>query len=157
MAKTNRVSKKQLSQKNAPRGLLVGALIALVVLAGLGLTASRQPEAPAVASAPPLPLEVSVSEAAALRDSGAFILDVREPYEWEAGHIPGAALIPLGELTGRAAEVPPDRQVGVVCRSGNRSAVGRDLLLEAGLEQVTSMGGGMNRWVDAGDEVISGP
>ena len=106
MAKTNCVSKKQLSQKNAPRGLWVGALIALVVLAGLGLTASRQPEAPAAASAPPLPLEVSVSEAAALRDSGAFILDVREPYEWEAGHIPGAALIPLGELTGRAAEVP---------------------------------------------------
>ena len=100
--------------------------------------------------------EVNVQEAAKLRDEGAFILDVRELSEWTAGHIPGATLIPLGELENRLVEVPKDTKIVVVCRSGNRSAQGRDILLKAGYENVTSMAGGMNDWVAAGYPSVTG-
>jgi rhodanese-related sulfurtransferase len=139
--------------------LVVLALIAALAVTGCGASsASEPPSGGAVATAGPgLPLEVSVAEAATLRDAGAFILDVRQPDEWAAGHIEGATLIPLGELSARVAEVPGDRDVVVVCRSGNRSAQGRDVLLGAGLAAVTSMAGGMNDWADAGLPVVTGP
>jgi len=111
--------------------------------------ATPAPSAPAGAIQA-LPGEVTVAEALALRESGAFVLDVRQPDEWAAGHIPGAALIPLGDLSARIAEVPTNRQVLVVCRSGNRSAQGRDILRGAGRPSVTSMAGGMNDWTAAG-------
>lgn len=101
--------------------------------------------------------EISPGQASEMRDGGAFMLDVREPDEWIAGHIPGATLIPLGELSSRLSEVPKDKEVVVVCRSGNRSAEGRDILLNAGFEQVTSMVGGMNQWASAGLPVVTGP
>ena len=101
--------------------------------------------------------EITATQAAELRDQGAFILDVREPDEWNAGHIPGATLIPLGELSSRLSELPQDQQIVVVCRSGNRSATGRDILLDAGFQQVTSMGGGMNTWVSLGLPTVTGP
>ncbi|NWG34000.1 MAG: rhodanese-like domain-containing protein [Chloroflexi bacterium] len=104
-----------------------------------------------------MPREVSVTEAAALRDEGAFILDVREPDEWVESHIPGATLIPLGELASRVNEVPREREIVVVCRSGNRSQQGRDILLAAGFEQVTSMAGGIKEWTAAGFKTVSGP
>ena len=116
---------------------------------------------PSAASAPAaavqaLPAEVSVAEASGLRDAGAFVLDVRQPDEWAAGHIPEATLIPLGELQSRLAEVPKDTKVVVVCRSGNRSAQGRDILLGAGYPAATSMAGGMNEWTAAGYETTTG-
>jgi rhodanese-related sulfurtransferase len=97
-----------------------------------------------------LPPNVNISEAAALRDAGAFMLDVREPFEWDEYHMPGATLIPLGALPARLNEVPRDKPVVVVCRSGNRSEVGRDILLRAGFTAVTSMDGGMRAWRNAG-------
>ncbi|MCS6848541.1 MAG: rhodanese-like domain-containing protein [Anaerolineae bacterium] len=97
-----------------------------------------------------LPPNVSVSEAAALRDAGAFMLDVREPFEWDEYHMPGATLIPLGALPSRLNELPKDKPIVVVCRSGNRSQVGRDILLRAGFTAVTSMDGGMRAWRNAG-------
>lgn len=104
-----------------------------------------------------LPSEISVNVAAAKRDAGAFILDVREPDEWVEFHIPGATLIPLGELEARVNEVPTDREVVVVCRSGNRSQVGRDILLNSDFKLVTSMAGGMKQWSAAGYDTASGP
>jgi rhodanese-related sulfurtransferase len=100
---------------------------------------------------------VSVTQAADLFAAGAFLLDVREPSEWEAGHVDGAVLIPLGQLAARASEVPTDKIVLVICRSGNRSADGRDILKDAGLTQVTSVSGGMNAWIQAGLPVVTGP
>lgn len=132
--------------------------VALATAACGGSAASKSPTTGVVPTAAAgLPLEVSVAEAASLRDSGAFVLDVRQPDEWEAGHIEGATLIPLGELASRVAEVPRDRDVVVVCRSGNRSAQGRDILLGAGYPAVTSMAGGMNDWASSGRPVVTGP
>lgn len=127
---------------------LVGALI----LGGVWWLAQPKGEAKTAG----LAREVNFQEAARLREEGAFMLDVREVSEWTAGHIPGATLIPLGELNSRLAEVPKDAKVVVVCRSGNRSAEGRDILLRAGYENVTSMAGGMNNWTAAGYPTVNG-
>ena len=141
--------------------------LAILVLGAAALVAACSPASTSPSSGTPsasaaadslqaLPAEVSTAEALALRESGAFILDVRQPDEWAAGHIPDATLIPLGDLASRIAEVPKDRQVVVVCRSGNRSAQGRDILLGAGYPSATSMAGGMKDWAAAGYPTTTG-
>jgi rhodanese-related sulfurtransferase len=107
-----------------------------------------------------LPLEVSVAEVHEAWQQGATILDVRalsELQEWGAGHIQGAILIPVEQLSSRIEEIPRDKPIYVVCTSGKKSAMGRDTLLAAGFEMVTSMEGGMNQWVDSGYEIVSRP
>ena len=94
--------------------------------------------------------EISVQEAYQKFQQGAFLLDVRTPEEWNDFHAVGATLLPLEELPNRLSEVPRDREIVVVCRSGNRSQEGRDILRKAGYERVTSIAGGMNAWRDAG-------
>ncbi len=90
---------------------------------------------------------ISVDEAYAIYQQGdAFFLDVRELSEWNEFHAPSTTLISLGELASRLNEVPRDRPIVVVCRSGNRSQQGRDILLQAGFTDVTSMDGGLNEW-----------
>lgn len=145
-----------------PARIVVLALLAALVLGACGAPyASERAGGASPAAASPgsasLPLTVNVAEAATLRDAGAYVLDVREPDEWSAGHIPGATLIPVGELAARLTEIPRDRDVVVVCRSGNRSAQGRDILLGAGYPSVTSMAGGMNDWAGSGQPVVEGP
>ena len=78
--------------------------------------------------------------------SGTFFLDVREQDEWNEYHIPGTTLIPLKDLSVRLDELPKGQKIVVVCRSGNRSQSGRDILLNAGFAQVTSMTGGVSSW-----------
>ena len=104
-----------------------------------------------------LPAEVSSQQAYALRQEGALVLDVRQPEEWSEYHIPGATLIPLGELASRVNELPQDKQIVVVCRSGNRSQQGRDILKAAGFQDVTSMAGGVVDWRNAGYPIETGP
>ena len=128
-------------------------VIALVVL-GLGAVWLMGRSNTSASSMPP---EISVQEATAKQQAGAFILDVREPSEWNDAHIAGATLIPLGELASRVNELPKDTEIVVVCRSGNRSAQGRDILLNSGFTQVTSMAGGLNQWKAAGYPTVSGP
>jgi rhodanese-related sulfurtransferase len=111
----------------------------------------------AVANATSYPAEVTVAEASARRAAGAFMLDVRQPEEWAEVHIPGATLVPLGDLPSRLAEVPRGREIVVVCRSGNRSAEGRDILRQAGFAATSSMAGGMNEWTAAGYPTTTGP
>ncbi len=126
--------------------------VAVVILAVAGLIFFQQKPQ----SAAPVPTTISVTQASQLRQQGALILDVREPSEWAQFHIPGATLIPLGSLPSRLNEVPKDRQVVVVCRTGVRSAQGRDILLKAGYTKVTSMTGGMNQWQAQGLPIATG-
>lgn len=94
---------------------------------------------------------ISVEQAEGFYTSGkVFFLDVREVEEWNQLHIPGATLIPLGELPERLEELPKDQPIVVYCRSGNRSQTGRDILLNAGFSDVTSMDGGINDWYQNG-------
>lgn len=74
------------------------------------------------------------------------LVDVRQPMEYAQGHIPGARLIPLGELPSRVGEIDLSKPTIVYCRSGNRSAAGTSILLGAGLKTVFNMVGGMNAW-----------
>jgi len=127
-------------------------LIGVVLIAAAGAVAAQFLK-PVVVSLPP---EITVDQAAQRRDQGAFILDVREPSEWTSFHIPGATLIPLGDLPNRLTEVPKDREVVVVCRTGNRSAQGRDILLKAGFTKVTSMAGGVTQWQTQGLPIATG-
>ncbi len=103
-----------------------------------------------------LPAFVSVDEAHQMYTEGTFVLDVRTPEEWNEFHAPDTTLIPLDELAARVNELPKDQPIVVVCRSGNRSQAGRDILLQAGFN-ATSMNGGLNAWRDSGYQVVSGP
>jgi len=94
--------------------------------------------------------EISVADAHAMYQNGAYVLDVRTVEEWDEFHLPNTTLIPLDQLSVRVNEVPRDREIVVVCRSGNRSQQGRDILLNAGFANVTSMTGGLNEWRAAG-------
>lgn len=85
---------------------------------------------------------------------GLAVLDVREPVEWAHGHIDGALHIPLGELVARAAEVPTDTQVLVVCKVGGRSAQATGYLVQSGLDAV-NLDGGMLDWAGAGRPMVS--
>ncbi len=139
------------SQKKAfPVWIAVLAVVILLVVAGVVI--AQQPPAAAIR----LPAEINVTQAAQAQKDGAFILDVREPSEWTQAHIAGATLIPLGDLPNRLKEVPKDREVVVVCRTGHRSAQGRDILLQAGFTQVTSMAGGLTQWQAQGLPVAAG-
>ena len=94
--------------------------------------------------------EISVAQAYALYPDGAFFLDVREVEEWDAGHVPDTTNIPLSELENRLNELPTDQDIVVICRSGNRSTIGRDILLDAGFKNVTSMQDGLREWKASG-------
>ena len=94
---------------------------------------------------------INAAEARARIDGAAppFLLDVREPHEYREGHIAGARLIPLGELGRRLNELPQDRDIVVICRSGNRSGTATRQLVQSGYRAI-NLSGGMNAWQRAG-------
>ncbi len=94
------------------------------------------------------------AEAQEAMGRGAVLLDVREPQEWRSGHAPKARHIPLGELGRRAAELPRNREILVVCRSGNRSArAARMLAAQRG--DVANVKGGMGAWARQGLPLVA--
>jgi molybdopterin/thiamine biosynthesis adenylyltransferase/rhodanese-related sulfurtransferase len=100
--------------------------------------------------------EVDPAEVRDELSNGAVVVDVREPEEWSAGHIPGAKHVPKSYLESRIEGAVPDRSAHVVlyCASGNRSAwAARTLLDDLGYEHVESMTGGFTLWKDRGYEV----
>jgi phage shock protein E len=98
----------------------------------------------------PNPTIITAETAYQKYQQGVFLLDVREPDEWDAYHIPNTTLIPLGQLEQRLNELPRDREIVVVCHSGNRSKQGATILLQNGFTQVSSMEGGLIGWNDLG-------
>lgn len=94
--------------------------------------------------------EVSPGEARERLQQGSVLVDVREPAEWTSGHAPGAVHIPLGQLPARLGELPRDRELITVCRSGHRSAQAATLLRGAGYGRVRNLKGGMSAWAAGG-------
>jgi rhodanese-related sulfurtransferase len=88
-----------------------------------------------------------------LREREALVLDVREPWEDEAGHIPGAVSIPQADLALRLPEIPKERDVLVVCAAGARSLRAAQFLKQVGYDRVASLEGGTTGWVRAGNPV----
>jgi rhodanese-related sulfurtransferase len=99
--------------------------------------------------------EVSTQAFASARADGAVTIDVREPGEYLAGHVPGARLMPMGEVTARVAELPRTTPVYVICANGNRSLTIADLLIRQGCD-ARSVRGGTSAWEAAGYPVVRG-
>ena len=104
---------------------------------------------------PPAGIEVDLSAFAAAHASGAVVLDVRNPDEYEAAHVPGARLIPLHELAQRLAEVPDVDPLYVICAVGGRSLTAAQALVGAGSPAV-SVAGGTNGWIEQGGDFVTG-
>jgi rhodanese-related sulfurtransferase len=98
--------------------------------------------------------EIDVDAAiAAVVERGASLIDVREQWEWDAGHAPTATLIPMSELGNRLEELP-EGEILVICHSGMRSARVVEALTELGHEAV-NVTGGMMAWQAAGGPTVS--
>jgi DMSO/TMAO reductase YedYZ molybdopterin-dependent catalytic subunit/rhodanese-related sulfurtransferase len=98
--------------------------------------------------------EVGARTAAALAEAGALVLDVREPAEWQAGHVAQAWLLPMGQVARHRGDLPRGRRIVVVCRSGGRSAAVAEALRRWGFDAV-NLSGGMTAWGLAGLPVIT--
>lgn len=96
----------------------------------------------------PIP-EVSAEETRRLSPD-AFLLDVREQDEFADGHVPGAHWVPQSELASRLDELPCDRPILAICRSGNRSLRAAQFLAQMGRTNVSNLAGGMTAWREAG-------
>ena len=92
------------------------------------------------------PQDVGPEAAARMLAEGVMLLDVREPYEWAAGHVEGAVHVPLADLT--LEHVPAGTRVVVVCRVGSRSASVATALRRNGYDAV-NLAGGMYAWAGA--------
>jgi rhodanese-related sulfurtransferase len=100
--------------------------------------------------------EIDLDAFAQAHADGGQVVDVREPDEYEAGHVPGARLIPMGQLTGRLGDIDKSRPVYVVCQAGGRSAAMTDVLTQNGFDAY-SLTGGTGAWVGAGRPVEAEP
>ncbi|GAB3774763.1 rhodanese-related sulfurtransferase [Nocardioides ginsengisegetis] len=99
--------------------------------------------------------EIDVDQlAVALRD-GAHLVDVREAEEYVAGHVPGARLVPLGQLPVRVSELDAARPVHLICASGNRSRVAAEILEDRGIPAV-NVRGGTTAWARSGRDLEVG-
>jgi rhodanese-related sulfurtransferase len=119
------------------------------------MTVPREPAAPRG-----VPV-VSVQRAAELQAAddageGALIIDVREPHEYLQARAPGALLLPLGQLGGRVGDLPRDRELLLMCRTGARSHNATSFLLANGFERVANVEGGIVAWHGAGLPISSG-
>jgi sulfur-carrier protein adenylyltransferase/sulfurtransferase len=103
------------------------------------------------------PSDMSVGELKALIAAGRVpaILDVRESFEAELCSIPGALLIPLGELPRRLDELDPEAELVVYCKSGSRSARAVSILREKGFKQARNLTGGILAWIDEVDPTLT--
>lgn len=140
-------SRVKVNKANIPdlRWLWVAIFLVLVLITSISLTGcSASPETVVVSDT------ITVDEAYEKYEEDVFFLDVRTPEEWDEYHAPETTLIPLDELESRLNELPQSEEIVVVCRSGNRSQVGRDILRQNGFDLSTSMDGGLKAWRDAG-------
>ena len=92
---------------------------------------------------------VSVQQLREAAQSGALVLDVREPFEYAEGHVEGSVLVPLATVASRAGEFPKDEPVYVFCRTGNRSLQAAQTLVAAGYSDVRNVEGGIVAWTAA--------
>lgn len=96
--------------------------------------------------------EVSLQDLEGAIASGAYVIDVRELFEFEAGHVPNAHHIPLNEVPEALNRIPKGEQVWLVCKSGGRSMRACDYLEAQGFD-VVSVAGGTDGWIASGREV----
>ncbi len=99
--------------------------------------------------------EVNLADFVAAHAQGATVVDVREPFEYVEGHVPGARSVPLAHLPEVVGGLPRNRPVYVICASGNRSLTAARFLAHAGID-ACSVAGGTGGWVRSGRPVVTG-
>ena len=99
--------------------------------------------------------EIDLQTFAAAHADGALVVDVREPYEYSAGHVPGAQLLPMAGVHARIGDLPKGEAVYVICASGNRSNTAAGWLRSAGIDAI-SVAGGTGGWIGQGRAVVRG-
>src|SRR4051794_20714146 len=97
--------------------------------------------------------DIDAHEARNRIQQGAFLLDVREDLEWNAGHAPEAKHVPLGALTRSLDSLPNDCEIVVVCKVGGRSSQAAAFLQQQGFNSV-NLDGGMLAWASAGFPIV---
>ncbi len=145
------------------QAVMIALLIALVMVLGAcsapvadAPAAANEAETPAeVVDAPlDLPATVDVQTVSEIKDrDDVVVLDVREQWEYDEGHIPGVVHFPMNDVPARLSEIPTDKTVVLTCRSGNRSGQVTKYLEENGYENVHNMQGGIVAWQDAGFDI----
>jgi rhodanese-related sulfurtransferase len=98
--------------------------------------------------------QVDAAEGARLVTEGAFLLDVREPDEWAAGHAAAATHVPLAQVAARVSELPTEGTVVAICRGGARSQQAAEVLRAQGFDAV-NLAGGMRAWAAEGLDVVT--
>jgi rhodanese-related sulfurtransferase len=99
--------------------------------------------------------EIDIRSFTAAHADGAYVLDVREPNEYVAGHVPGARLVPLGKVPDAVRELPIGQPIYVICQSGNRSRVAAQHVDRSGRD-ARSVLGGTSEWIRVGRPVVRG-
>jgi rhodanese-related sulfurtransferase len=99
--------------------------------------------------------EIDVARLAEVRAEGAPLIDVREPDEYTAGHVPGAVLVPLATVPERLDDVPSGGPLYVICAKGGRSMRAAEFYRSQGIDAV-NVAGGTSAWVEAGEPTSTG-
>jgi rhodanese-related sulfurtransferase len=119
-----------------------------------GSTPSQPASAPAAASATlPLIGQQALLERQAKKDQSLFVLDVRTPEEFAAGHVPGAVNVPYDQVASRLAEIPKNKDVVLYCRSGRRTELAGEALKANGYTKLEHLQGDMQAWLKDGRPV----
>ncbi len=144
------MAKKKRVKKNKSQNMMwITALTVLAVAAGVFYFASRP-----AASTDAVFKNVSVTDLKNASEPDKIILDVRRQDEYDAGHVEGVVLIPVQELADRLDELPKDKPLYVICRSGNRSMIASEILEKAGFKDIRNVQGGILAWQRAGYPVV---
>ena len=128
-------------------------LIITLLFVGAGC---QQPDSDATPDAPPASYQdISAAELQTLmeEEENLLLVDVRELHEYNEGHIPGAFLLPLGDLETDYELLERDQTIVLICRSGRRSAEAAEFLVQQGYENVYNLQGGMLDWSGPVEEV----
>ena len=99
--------------------------------------------------------DIEVSELAEQLEAGARLIDVREPDEYTAGHVPGAVSIPLATVPDHLDDLPRTRAVYVICQSGGRSRRAAEFVADHGIDAI-NVAGGTGAWIASGRDTVPG-
>jgi rhodanese-related sulfurtransferase len=122
-----------------------------------GPTPGQPASAPAVASASlPLISPQALLERQAKNDQSLFVLDVRTPKEYAAGHVPGAVNVPYDQVASHLAEIPKDKDVVLYCQSGRRAGLAAAVLEANGYTKLEHLQGDIQAWLKDGRPLEAG-
>ena len=136
---------------------VIFAATMLTAAASVADQAGSAPSQPASASASlPLISPQALLERQAKKDQSLFVLDVRTPEEYAAGHVPGAVNVPYDQVASHLAEIPKDKDVVLYCRSGRRTGLAAEVLEANGYTKLGHLQGDMQAWLQDGRPVEGG-